>query len=162
AARRHDRDRDARRGDRVAPAAPGAGPRPPVDAGDADPGLGGAAGRPVGAATTRRLRHGRGRHEPPPPACLRPGVASGARRSTATALSGGDTMDQRIELIFVPVRDTDAAKAFYVDTLGWHSDHDQRVSDELRFVQVTPPGSACSIAFGEGISEDEPGSLRSV
>ncbi|WAC66605.1 glyoxalase superfamily protein [Agrococcus sp. SL85] len=71
-------------------------------------------------------------------------------------------MDQRIELIFVPVADADRAKAFFVDRLGWHADHDQRVSDELRFVQVTPPGSACSIAFGEGISDDEPGTLRSV
>lgn len=71
-------------------------------------------------------------------------------------------MDQRIELIFVPVADADRAKAFFVDRLGWHADHDQRVSEGLRFVQVTPPGSACSIAFGEGISEDEPGSLRSV
>ncbi|SFS02067.1 hypothetical protein SAMN04487783_0619 [Agrococcus baldri] len=71
-------------------------------------------------------------------------------------------MDYRIELIFVPVSDTDRAKAFYEQQLGWHVDHDRRVSPELRFVQVTPPGSACSIAFGEGLLEGEPGSLHNV
>ncbi|GAA4781037.1 glyoxalase superfamily protein [Microbacterium gilvum] len=71
-------------------------------------------------------------------------------------------MDFRIELVFVPVSDTDRAVAFYGDTLGWNIDHDQRVHDALRFVQVTPPGSACSIAFGDGISGDEPGTLRNV
>lgn len=71
-------------------------------------------------------------------------------------------MDFRIELIFVPVADADRAVAFYGDTLGWNVDHDHRVNDSLRFVQVTPPGSACSIAFGEGISDDAPGSMRNV
>lgn len=71
-------------------------------------------------------------------------------------------MDYRIELIFVPVSDTDRAKHFYEQQLGWHVDHDQTVQPGLRFVQITPPGSACSIAFGEGISEDEPGSMRNV
>ena len=71
-------------------------------------------------------------------------------------------MDYRIELIFVPVSDTDRAKAFYEGQLGWHVDFDQTVQPGLRFVQTTPPGSACSIAFGEGISEDEPGSMRNV
>lgn len=71
-------------------------------------------------------------------------------------------MDFRIELIFVPVSDTDRAVAFYGETLGWNVDHDQRVDESLRFVQVTPPGSACSIAFGEGIAEDTPGSMRNV
>lgn len=71
-------------------------------------------------------------------------------------------MDFRIELVFVPVSDTDRSVAFYGDTLGWNVDHDQRVHDALRFVQVTPPGSACSIAFGDGISDDEPGTLRNV
>ena len=71
-------------------------------------------------------------------------------------------MDFRIELIFVPVSDTDRAVAFYGDTLGWNVDHDQRVNDALRFVQVTPPGSACSISFGDGISDDAPGSMRNV
>jgi len=71
-------------------------------------------------------------------------------------------MDFRIELIFVPVSDTDRAVAFYGETLGWNVDHDQRVNESLRFVQVTPPGSACSIAFGDGIAEDAPGSMRNV
>ncbi|MDF2443813.1 MAG: hypothetical protein JWR01_2016 [Subtercola sp.] len=71
-------------------------------------------------------------------------------------------MDWKIELIFVPVTDVDRAKAFYVDQVGFHADFDNRVSDTLRFVQLTPPGSACSIAIGEGISEMEPGSLKAV
>ena len=71
-------------------------------------------------------------------------------------------MDYRIELIFVPVTDPDRAKAFYEGQLGWHVDFDQTVRPGLRFVQVTPPGSGCSIAFGDGLSEDEPGSLRNV
>jgi catechol 2,3-dioxygenase-like lactoylglutathione lyase family enzyme len=65
-------------------------------------------------------------------------------------------MDWKIELIFVPVSDVDRAKEFYVDKVGFHLDYDQRVSDELRFVQLTPPGSACSIAFGEGLGVDMP------
>jgi catechol 2,3-dioxygenase-like lactoylglutathione lyase family enzyme len=71
-------------------------------------------------------------------------------------------MDYRIELVFVPVADVDRARAFYGETLGWPVDHDSTVSDELRFVQVTPPGSACSIAFGVGVSEMAPGSLRAL
>ncbi|HEY3439093.1 MAG TPA: VOC family protein [Actinotalea sp.] len=71
-------------------------------------------------------------------------------------------MDYRIELVMVPVADVDRSRAFYGDTLGWPVDHDVRVSADLRFVQVTPPGSACSIAFGEGISDMEPGSLRAL
>lgn len=59
-------------------------------------------------------------------------------------------MDYRLELVFVPVTDVDRAKAFYVDRVGFHADHDVRVSESLRFVQLTPPGSACSIAFGRG------------
>ncbi|MGI9823051.1 glyoxalase superfamily protein [Agromyces sp. Marseille-Q5079] len=69
-------------------------------------------------------------------------------------------MDWKIELIHVPVSDVDRAKAFYVDKLGFNADHDQRVSDDLRFVQLTPPGSACSIAIGEGLGATlEPGTL---
>jgi catechol 2,3-dioxygenase-like lactoylglutathione lyase family enzyme len=71
-------------------------------------------------------------------------------------------VDYRIELIMVPVADVDRARAFYGDTLGWPVDHDQTVSDEIRFVQVTPPGSACSIAFGLGISPMEPGTLQAL
>lgn len=71
-------------------------------------------------------------------------------------------VEYRIELVFVPVADADRSRAFYGDTLGWPVDHDVRVSDELRFIQVTPPGSACSIAFGEGIGDMAPGSLRAL
>lgn len=70
--------------------------------------------------------------------------------------------DWRIELIIVPVSDVDRAKAFYVDALGWNADFDQRVSDTLRFVQVTPPGSACSIAFGEGLTDMAPGTMKGL
>jgi predicted enzyme related to lactoylglutathione lyase len=59
----------------------------------------------------------------------------------------------------VPVSDVDRAKAFYTDQAGFNLDHDHRVSDEIRFVQLTPPGSACSIAIGTGLSEMEPGSV---
>ena len=69
-------------------------------------------------------------------------------------------MDLKIELIHVPVSDVDRAIEFYVDTVGFNLDHDQRVSDDLRFVQLTPPGSACSIAIGEGLGATlAPGSL---
>lgn len=71
-------------------------------------------------------------------------------------------MDWKIELIFVPVTDVDRAKAFYVDRLGFSADFDQVVTENLRFVQATPPGSACSIAFGTGISDMEPGSQRGI
>jgi catechol 2,3-dioxygenase-like lactoylglutathione lyase family enzyme len=70
-------------------------------------------------------------------------------------------MDMRIELIIVPVTDVDRARDFYA-SLGWNVDHDQEVDETTRFVQITPPGSACSIAFGRGIAETEPGSLRGV
>lgn len=70
--------------------------------------------------------------------------------------------DWRIELIILPVTDVDRAKDFYVGALGWHADHDQRVSDTLRFVQVTPPGSACSIAFGESLTEMAPGTMQGL
>ena len=71
-------------------------------------------------------------------------------------------MEMRIEVVLVPVSDTDRAKSFYVDRVGFHADHDQRVSPQLRFVQLTPPGSACSIAFGEGLTDMAPGSLKGV
>ena len=71
-------------------------------------------------------------------------------------------MDWKIELVFVPVTDVDRAKAFYVDQVGFHADHDQQVNEQLRFVQLTPPGSACSIAFGTGITDMPPGSQRGV
>lgn len=71
-------------------------------------------------------------------------------------------MDYRIELIFMPVTDVDRARTFYGDTLGWPVDHDQTVDDQIRFVQVTPPGSACSIAFGRGLTQMEPGTQHSI
>jgi predicted enzyme related to lactoylglutathione lyase len=61
-------------------------------------------------------------------------------------------MDMKLELIGIPVTDIDRAKAFY-EQVGFNADHDHTVSDEIRFVQMTPPGSACSIAFGRGITE---------
>lgn len=71
-------------------------------------------------------------------------------------------MTWKIELIFVPVTDVDRSKAFY-EKIGFHPDHDQQVSDELRFVQMTPPGSACSIAFGTGLEIDlEPGKQNTI
>jgi predicted enzyme related to lactoylglutathione lyase len=69
-------------------------------------------------------------------------------------------MDWKVELIPVPVTDVDRAKAFYVEAVGFVADHDRTVSEELRFVQVTPPGSACSIAFGTGLTDVAPGSAR--
>jgi catechol 2,3-dioxygenase-like lactoylglutathione lyase family enzyme len=71
-------------------------------------------------------------------------------------------MDYKLELIAVPVSDADRAKAFYVDRCGFNADHDHRVNENLRFVQITPPGSACSIAFGDGITDAEPGSVRGL
>ena len=72
------------------------------------------------------------------------------------------TTDLRLELVIIPVSDVDRAKAFYVDRAGFVADHDHRVNDKLRFVQLTPPGSSCSIAFGEGITDAEPGSVRGL
>ena len=71
-------------------------------------------------------------------------------------------MDMRLELVAVPVSDVDRAKAFYVDKAGFTLDHDHTISDDLRFVQLTPPGSACSISIGKGITDAEPGSSRGL
>jgi predicted enzyme related to lactoylglutathione lyase len=71
-------------------------------------------------------------------------------------------MDWKIELIAVPVTDVERAKAFYSEQAGFSVDHDHTVSEEIRFVQLTPPGSACSIAIGKGLVDSEPGSLKSV
>jgi catechol 2,3-dioxygenase-like lactoylglutathione lyase family enzyme len=71
-------------------------------------------------------------------------------------------MDWKIELVAIPVTDVDRAKAFYVERVGFHADHDHQVNDALRFVQLTPPGSACSIVLGTGITEMAPGSQRGV
>jgi predicted enzyme related to lactoylglutathione lyase len=71
-------------------------------------------------------------------------------------------LDWKLELVAVPVSDVDRAKAFYSDQVGFTADHDHRVSDAIRFVQLTPPGSACSIALGTGISDAAPGSVRGL
>jgi catechol 2,3-dioxygenase-like lactoylglutathione lyase family enzyme len=67
-------------------------------------------------------------------------------------------MDWKLELVSIPVSDVDRAKSFYTDKVGFNADHDHTVSDEIRFVQLTPPGSACSIAVGTGIVDAPPGS----
>jgi catechol 2,3-dioxygenase-like lactoylglutathione lyase family enzyme len=71
-------------------------------------------------------------------------------------------MDFKLELIGVPVSDVDRAKAFYVDQAGFNLDHDHAVSEDIRFVQLTPPGSACSIALGKGITQLAPGALDNL
>ncbi len=71
-------------------------------------------------------------------------------------------MDMKLELVVIPVTDVDRAKAFYVDQVGFHADQDGVVNPELRFVQLTPPGSACSIAFGIGLTDAEPGSVKGL
>ena len=72
-------------------------------------------------------------------------------------------VQMKLELIAVPVSDVDRAKAFYVDKVGFNPDHDHVVSDEIRFVQLTPPGSACSIAIGKGVTQrSEPGSVEGL
>lgn len=71
-------------------------------------------------------------------------------------------MDWKLELVAIPVSDVDRAKTFYVERVGFHADHDHTVTEEIRFVQLTPPGSACSIALGTGITDAAPGSVAGV
>jgi catechol 2,3-dioxygenase-like lactoylglutathione lyase family enzyme len=71
-------------------------------------------------------------------------------------------MDWKLELVQVPVSDVDRAKAFYTEKVGFHADQDHQVTDQLRFVQLTPPGSACSIAIGTGLSPMRPGSVEGL
>ena len=71
-------------------------------------------------------------------------------------------MDWKLELVAVPVSDVDRAKAFYAEQVGFNVDHDHQVTDELRFVQLTPPGSACSVALGTGIVDAPPGSAKGL
>ena len=71
-------------------------------------------------------------------------------------------MDIKLELVILPVADVDRARDFYVDKIGFNLDHDHTVSDEIRFVQLTPPGSACSIAFGKGLTTAKPGSVEGL
>jgi predicted enzyme related to lactoylglutathione lyase len=71
-------------------------------------------------------------------------------------------MDWKLELVAVPVTDVDRAKRFYAEQVGFNADHDHKISDDLRFVQLTPPGSACSIALGLGVTDAEPGSVTGL
>ena len=71
-------------------------------------------------------------------------------------------MDWKLELVAIPVSDVDRAKSFYTEQVGFHADHDHRVGDDIRFVQLTPPGSACSIALGTGIVDALPGSVHGL
>ena len=71
-------------------------------------------------------------------------------------------MDWKLELVAVPVSDVDRAKAFYTEKAGFNADHDHTVNEQIRFVQLTPPGSACSIALGKGIVDAPPGSVKGL
>jgi catechol 2,3-dioxygenase-like lactoylglutathione lyase family enzyme len=71
-------------------------------------------------------------------------------------------MEMKLELVPIPVSDVDKAKEFYVDRVGFHADHDHTIGDGVRFVQLTPPGSACSIAIGQGITGAEPGQAQGL
>jgi predicted enzyme related to lactoylglutathione lyase len=71
-------------------------------------------------------------------------------------------VDWKLELVAIPVSDVDRAKAFYTEQVGFNADHDHAVSDEIRFVQLTPPGSACSIALGKGLLDAPPGSVQGM
>ena len=71
-------------------------------------------------------------------------------------------MQMKLEVVHVPVSDVDRAKAFYTELIGFNADHDHQVNDELRFVQLTPPGSACSIAIGTGLTQMKPGSIEGL
>jgi catechol 2,3-dioxygenase-like lactoylglutathione lyase family enzyme len=71
-------------------------------------------------------------------------------------------MQMKLEVVFVPVSDVDKAKTFYSEQLGFHPDYDYKISETVRFVQLTPPGSGCSIAIGTGISTMKPGTFESL
>src|ERR1700730_9580220 len=89
---------------------------------------------------------------------MAPGAPEGARE----LFERRHCMDMKLELIAVPVSDIDRAKAFYTEKLGFNADFDQRVDANLRFVQLTPPGSACSICIGEGLTKMKPGSIDMI
>jgi catechol 2,3-dioxygenase-like lactoylglutathione lyase family enzyme len=82
--------------------------------------------------------------------------------AAADTPTGDNDMDFKLELVAIPVTDVDRAKAFYVDQVGFNADHDHVVNDDLRFVQLTPPGSACSIAIGKGVTDATPGSVKGM
>jgi len=89
--------------------------------------------------------------------------AMGASPACATGQTReGQIMDWKLELVVIPVSDVDRAKTFYNDKIGFRVDHDRRMSDTLRVVQLTPPGSACAIALGKGITDARPGSVRGL
>lgn len=91
------------------------------------------------------------------------GLALPGRGPELTAIRARiEHMDYKLELVIVPVSDVDRAKAFYVEQAGFSADHDHTVSADLRFVQLTPPGSACSIAIGRGLTDAPPGSVRGL
>jgi catechol 2,3-dioxygenase-like lactoylglutathione lyase family enzyme len=71
-------------------------------------------------------------------------------------------MDLKLEVVPIPVSDVDAAKAFYVERVGFNLDHDARPNEQMRVVQMTPPGSACSVVIGVGLPLGEPGSVKGV
>jgi predicted enzyme related to lactoylglutathione lyase len=71
-------------------------------------------------------------------------------------------MEWKLELIHVPVSDVDAARDFYIEKAGFNLDHDHQVNEQIRFVQLTPPGSACSISIGTGLGDEEPGKPASL
>src|SRR5204863_5819066 len=71
-------------------------------------------------------------------------------------------MDMKLEVVPIPVRDVDTAKLFYTEQVGFHLDHDARPNERMRVVQMTPPGSACSVVIGEGLPLGEPGSVKGV
>jgi len=85
-----------------------------------------------------------------------------AANAVGSKLRKGRAMDWKLELVAVPVSDVDRAKSFYADKVGFVLDHDHAVSDDIRFVQLTPPGSACSIALGKGLTEAAPGSVEGL
>jgi catechol 2,3-dioxygenase-like lactoylglutathione lyase family enzyme len=86
---------------------------------------------------------------------------AGSRGARAANKKRSSTVDYKLELVAVPVSDVDRAKAFY-EQIGFNADYDHTVSDEIRFVQLTPPGSACSIAVGRGLTQAEPGSVEGL
>src|SRR5215211_7164207 len=77
-------------------------------------------------------------------------------------MEGRRSMDWKLELVAIPVSDLDREKAFYTEKAGFNADHDHSVGDEIRFVQLTPPGSACSIALGSGVVESQPDSVQGM
>src|SRR4029450_7065005 len=84
------------------------------------------------------------------------------RRTAHTPSAKEARVDLKLEVVPIPVSDVDAAKAFYVDQVGFNLDHDARPNESMRVVQMTPPGSACSVVIGEGLPLGEPGSVKGV